>query len=290
MILFKKFLRTAGKFLLYLFISLFLALVIRLFLCNFYRVPSDSMAPAVMPGDFILTNKWTYGARIFTNLDFDKNSDPGFVRMPGTGRIKRNDVLVFNFPYRSSWDTVRMNLNKFFVKRCVGLPGDTISIVEGFYRIAGLTDTVGNIPEQKRLIRFRDDLASGIRNTFPFSKEYVDWDVLNFGPMYIPAAGAAIKMTPENFQLYRKQIVYETDARVVMKDSSVYINDKPVEEYIFHHNWYFVAGDNVMNSQDSRYLSLIPEDFIIGKASRVMSSKDPYTGKRKWNRMLKKIE
>jgi signal peptidase I len=115
------------------------------------------------------------------------------------------------------------------------------------------------------------------------------WDVINFGPFYVPAAGSTIRLTPENFKLYHKQIVYETGVAVRMKESLVYIGDTLRHEYTFRSNWYFMAGDKVMNSQDSRYIGLIPESYIIGRASMVLTSKDGYTGKRRWNRMLKRI-
>ena len=107
---------------------------------------------------------------------------------------------------------------------------------------------------------------------------------------YIPAAGATIALTPENFKLYRKQIMYETHAVIRSEDSLVYINDSIRHEYRFRSNWYFVAGDKVMDSQDSRYIGLIPEAYIIGRALLIMSSKDRDTGKRRWNRMLKRIK
>jgi len=51
-----------------------------------------------------------------------------------------------------------------------------------------------------------------------------------------------------------------------------------------------VAGDMTMNSQDSRYFGLVPEAYIIGRASLIITSKDINTGKRRWNRMLKSIK
>lgn len=248
------------------------------------------MMPAVLPGDFIMANKWTYGARIFTNLEFDKHSDPEMRRMPGFGHIRRGDVLVFNFPYRSTWDTIRMNLNKIFVKRCVGMPNDSVSIVDGFYRLADLPDTLGNISGQELLVESRNYLAPEIWRTFPFDSIRFSWNVLNFGPLFVPAAGSTIPLTPGNFILYRKMMVYETGTSVRMEDSTVYINNNPTDTYTFNRNWYFIAGDHAVNSQDSRYIGLIPEDYIIGKASMVLSSKDIYSGKRRWDRIMKRIK
>ncbi len=283
-------LKSILKFILYIFLSLLLALIIRLFLCNFYRVPSDSMKPTILPGDFVLVDKWTYGARIFTRLKFDRQGDPPMIRMSGTGHIERNDVVVFNFLYRKGdWDTIRMNLNMVYMKRCIGLPGDTLFIVNGYYRIAGLSDTVGYLSEQKRLVHDHSELAPNIMRAFPFDST-VNWTIRNFGPLYVPTSGATISLNERNFKLYRKQITYETGGVVQMGDSSVYINDTLAIDYTFRYNWYFMAGDNVINSQDSRYIGLIPEQYIIGKASMVLSSKDPYTGKRRWNRMMQRIK
>ena len=232
--------RSILKFILYIVLSLFLALAIRLFLFNFYVVPSDSMEPAIQQGDFILANKWTYGARIFTGLKFDRDTDPPVRYMRKFRRIRRNDVVVFNFPYLDKWDTIRMNLEKIFVKRCIGLPGDSVSAI--------------------------------------------------FGPWYIPSAGTTIALTPRNYKLYKKLIVYETKAVIRQNDSLIYLNDTLIHDYTFRSNWYFMAGDNVINSQDSRYIGLIPEAYIIGKASMVLTSKDLQTGKRRWNRMFKRIK
>ncbi len=286
--MFKSFL----KILLYLVLSLLLALFIRLFLCNFYRVPSDSMSPTVITGDFILTEKWTYGARVFTGLKLNKHGEPSMIRIPGFGRVQRGDVVVFNFPYRSyhsAWDTIHMHLNLFLVKRCIGLPGDTLSVADGYYRIAGISDTMGYIPEQKRLARYRGELEPAIYRTFPYDS-VLNWNIRDFGPLYVPAAGTAIPLTPKNVVLYGRQMVYETDAVIRTEGSSVYVNDTLKTHYTFRRNWYFMAGDNVMNSQDSRYIGMIPETYVIGKASVILSSKDRYTGKRRWNRFLKRIK
>ena len=55
-------------------------------------------------------------------------------------------------------------------------------------------------------------------------------------------------------------------------------------------NYYFTTGDNVMNSQDSRYWGLLPEPHIVGKARWVWKSINPYTDKIRWERTLKKVE
>jgi len=285
----KELKKTVLRFILFIVLSLLLAFTIRLFLCNFYVVPSDSMNPAILSGDFILAEKWSYGARIFTGLKFDWNSDPSMKRIPGFRGIRRNDVVVFNFPYRFSLNAIRMNLEEIYVKRCIGLPGDSISIVGGFYHVSGLSDTLGYIPGQIQMVRSGFLCDSSILNNFLYDQSF-QWNIINFGPLYIPAAGRSIVLTPQNFRMYHKMIAYETHSEIRCEDSLIYIGYSLRNDYTFCTNWYFMAGDNVMNSNDSRYNGLIPEDYIIGRTSMIMTSKDSYTGKRRWNRTLKRIK
>lgn len=278
------------RYLLYVGISLLLALLIRIFLFDFYWIPSDSMEPTIMPGDFIMADKWTYGARIFTNLKFNRDSDPNIKLVPGFRRIQRNDVVLYNFPYRHTWDTIRMDFNNIMVKRCIGIPGDSLSIIDSYYRVFGVSDTLGYLPEQKQLAIYSGTLDSIIMRTYPFDTIHFNWNIRDFGPLYVPAAGTTISLTIENLVLYQKQIVYETHASVRIEDSSIYINDSLRYDYTFQSNWYFVAGDKVMNSQDSRYTGLIPEAYISGKASFVLTSKNRNTRQQRWNRWFKRIK
>ncbi|WP_349872467.1 S26 family signal peptidase, partial [Bacteroides cellulosilyticus] len=71
---------------------------------------------------------------------------------------------------------------------------------------------------------------------------------------------------------------------------TILLNDSAIHAYRFKENYYFVAGDKVMNSQDSRYWGLLPEPFIVGKAVRIWKSVDKDTGKVRWKRIFKKIE
>ena len=63
-----------------------------------------------------------------------------------------------------------------------------------------------------------------------------------------------------------------------------------IRNYRFKENYYFMTGDKVMNSQDSRYWGLLPEPFIVGKAVRVWKSVDRGTDEIRWKRILKQIE
>ncbi|HNW39425.1 MAG TPA: signal peptidase I [Candidatus Omnitrophota bacterium] len=93
-------------------IAFFLALVIRAFLVQAFKIPTGSMRMTLIEGDLILVNKFVYGAKVpFT----------GF-RLPALHEPKRGDVIVFIYPEDKSKD---------FIKRLVGLPGDVIQIKGG---------------------------------------------------------------------------------------------------------------------------------------------------------------
>ena len=109
-----------------------------------FTIPTPSMEKTLLVGDFLFVNKLNYGPRtpltplqvplthqkiwgtdIPSYLDWIKL--PSF-RLPGFGEIERNDVVVFNYPNELDKP---IDLKTYYVKRCVGLPGDTLSIDNG---------------------------------------------------------------------------------------------------------------------------------------------------------------
>jgi len=91
-------------------VAIFLALFVRTFILTGYKVPSVSMAPNLLPGDFIFSYRLPYGMKIPLTQ----------VRL-GKGIPKRGDVVVFTFP-----DQPRVN----YVKRVIGLPGDRVEMID----------------------------------------------------------------------------------------------------------------------------------------------------------------
>jgi signal peptidase I len=99
-------------------IAILLALFIRTFVVQAFKIPSGSMEPTLLVGDHILVNKFIYGIKIpFTNDTIIPISKP-----------KRGDVTVFIYPVDKSKD---------FIKRVIGLPGDTIEIIGNKIHING---------------------------------------------------------------------------------------------------------------------------------------------------------
>lgn len=67
------------------------------------------------------------------------------------------------------------------------------------------------------------------------------------------------------------------------------MGDSLITHYTFRENYYFVAGDRAMNSQDSRYWGLLPEPYIVGRARWVWKSVDR-NGKVRWERVMKRVK
>ena len=112
------------------------------------------MEPALLDGDNILVNKCVMGGRLFNVWDALGDKEVDIYRLPGLGKVKRNDVLVFNFPYlEQRWDSIAFRVMKYYVKRCVALPGDTFEISRGHYKVHGYTSELGNVESQDNLMR-----------------------------------------------------------------------------------------------------------------------------------------
>ena len=90
-------------------VAVFLALIIRTFIIQAFRIPSGSMEDSLLIGDFLLANKFVYGAKIpFTDW-----------RLPALKKPKQGDIIIFKFPKDPSKD---------FIKRCVATEGQVVEI------------------------------------------------------------------------------------------------------------------------------------------------------------------
>lgn len=291
----KKIIRKVGHVALNLFyyssILIFSFAFLRIFVFGSYKIPTDSMEPAIIPGDYVLVNKLAYGARLFDLFDAVEGKKVKIRRLPGYARVKNNDVLVFNIPHPATWDKIEMNMLKYFIKRCIGVPGDTLRVIDGKYAVnSDTTKLLGNISAQKRLRNLpRENIPDGVFYTFPWDPT-LNWNVKNFGPLYIPKKGDKVELNRTNALLYRKIIEWEKDYSLTMKNDTLFDYEFPLLEYTFSHNYYFMGGDKVENSQDSRYWGLLPDEYIVGKASLIWKSEEPILKKIRWRRILKRLQ
>jgi len=112
---------------------LIIALIVKGFVFQSFMVTSPTMEKTLLPGDYILVSKLKPGARLpitllslpfFSSLYSDIIQIP-YWRFPGLQNIKRNDIIVFNYPNQNDPPIDKRDV---LVKRCVAFPGDTLTI------------------------------------------------------------------------------------------------------------------------------------------------------------------
>ena len=222
------------------------------------HIPTGSMKPTLQPGDYLLVCKW-------------QRTD-----------LKRGSFVLFVMPERDS---------NFYMKRVVGAPGDTLEIRNFRYVANGSDSTIGHLENQLELRRmFSSDSPA---DTFMRSHIYMParpagmgWTISDFGPLVVPRSGMTMAADTLFVRLYADVVERET-GRALAADSlnRVTLGDSAITDYTFRQNHYFLAGDNVGDSRDSRYLGLIPEEWIVGKGWFFWNSTDPHTGRFRWNRI-----
>lgn len=113
-------------------VAALIALTIRSFIVEPFKIPSGSMIPTLLVGDYVLVNKFAYGVRLpFTGT-----------LLVEIGKPKRGDVMVFRYPDDPSQD---------FIKRVIGLPGDRIAVRQGHIWLNG--QPIDRIPDGEFVYR-----------------------------------------------------------------------------------------------------------------------------------------
>ena len=267
-----------------------LFIVMQVFCFSTFKIPSDSMAPELITGDNVLVAKPVLGARLFNVFASLRGEQTEIWRVPGFRMVKRNDVLVFNFPHPNNWSKIEMHILKYYIKRCIALPGDTLSISKGYYRVSGVKENLGNFDLQRRLSLLpTSEIDPVVFSAFPYDS-IMNWNIKDFGPLYIPKEGDKVVMNRINGIVYRKIIEWEQHGKIRIEGNKVFLNENLIQKYEFKKNYFFMAGDRILDSQDSRYWGLLPEEYIVGKAWIVWKSIDKYSGAFRWNRFLKEIK
>ena len=210
----------------------------RIFIADQFVIPSDSMYPTLQVGDRVWVNKLVAGARIYNDIDSASSSTLQSWRTRGLRRIERNDILIFNYPINDN--KIAFKINYVYAKRCVALPGDSISAVNGYYKNSNYDGILGYERSQDYLNSIPDSLLDeGVKYTLPYSYEKYPWNIRNFGPVYVPRKGDVITLDKEAVLFYSKILEFETEKKITINSSGeVFADEQPIDYHIFTHNYF----------------------------------------------------
>ncbi|MGL5772284.1 MAG: signal peptidase I [Bacteroidales bacterium] len=322
---------------------------------------------------------------ILNTKSYIENPQWEYKRLKGFEKVERGNIVVFNFPAGDTVALKQQNPDYYtlcslygrervwtdkatfgeivwrpidrrenYVKRCVGIAGDTLQIINNDVYIDGVkqarpkemqlnyyivtdgtqfTDMqfrkLGVSVEDRSFVRDPNLLAylnipqntvvydlpltsealalikqfSFVKNvvvqpgfingsTYPLTPDNT-WTIDNYGPIWIPKKGATIKLTEANYPVYERVIRTYEDNQLEKRNGKYIINGIETDEYTFKMDYFWMMGDNRMNSADSRSWGFVPEDHVVGKPIFIWMSLDKdrgwFDGKIRFNRLFKLV-
>jgi signal peptidase I len=234
-------------------------LVLRSFIFEPFRIPSDSMMPTLLDGDFIIVNKYAYGLRwpVLNHKFLD------------IGAPQRGDVVVFRYP---------LDPGVNYIKRLVGLPGDHVQVTHD--RI-----TINGKPVPFQVVAPYDD---GCYLNMQLAVEQLGSHTHQAMLCPVP-----LNMTaePPPGCNRRNSRGYFCGSSGPGADAALLEPDSAARTMVVPPNEYLMMGDNRDNSEDGRVWGYVPEDHLVGKATRVWFNWDwGRSGGPLWSRIGQHIE
>jgi len=246
--------------------TLLIALFLKAFIVEAFRIPSASMENTLRIGDFLFVNKLIFGASTPKRIPLTGVAIPHF-RFPSLASPKRGDVIVFEYP--GDRDDVQPPAGINYVKRCIALPGDTLLIEDKAVFVNGREFL---LPSSARISPQSDFMPNEPYSLIfpkgsPFNPDY-------YGPVIVPCRGMTLQLSERTIEGW--QTFIEREGHTVGRDgeATILVDGVPAKEYVVQRDYLFMMGDNRDNSLDSRYWGFVPEDNIVGKAMFVYWSWD----------------
>ncbi len=220
-----------------------IVLIVRSFIIEPFNIPSPSMVPTLYTGDFIVVNKYDYGVRL--PLINKKVID--------VGEPEHGDVAVFRYP---------KNPRMHYIKRVIGLPGDTVSYQNGVLSVNGK-------PLEKKPSDFVP-LEELTKQIYKAGQESVITEGKILDKQTAPIEGMEEE---ENATYFQETQGKHTHLVRYLHD---FTQDKDINvSWQVPEGQYFFMGDNRDRSYDSRFWGFVPEENLVGKAVYVWTHKQP---------------
>ncbi|WP_024486235.1 signal peptidase I, partial [Serratia fonticola] len=240
---------------------LLLVFVVRSFIYEPFQIPSGSMMPTLLIGDFILVEKFAYGVK-------DPITQTTLIE---TGHPKRGDIAVFKYPRDTKLD---------YIKRVIGVPGDRVTYD----------------PVNKR-VTVQESCNSGQACDTALAVTYSDMQPSDFVQMFtrsgmgetsngffqipltdnVPQGGIRLGERKETLGNVTHRILTVPGAQ---DQVGAYYQQagQQLGEWVVPAGHYFMMGDNRDNSADSRYWGFVPEKNLVGKATAIWMSFEKQEG------------
>ena len=244
--------------------TVIVAIFLKFFVVEAYRIPTSSMEDTLFAGDFVLVNKFIYGARTPRYLPLTRIPLPT-LGLPGLSLPTRGDVVVFESPVTKTNPADELTN---YVKRCVALPGDTVLIESGNVSVSGRKQPVPSGAKREKRIPYPSGYVDA--RIYPRGAQF---NADDYGPVVVPSAGMTVPLSSATIDTWRELIEREGHT-VRVKNGDVFVDDILSTEYTIGHDYYFMMGDNRRNSLDSRFWGFVPKELIIGKAMIIYWSWD----------------
>jgi signal peptidase I len=187
------------------------------------------------------------------------------IALPGdTLEISNGETIVNGI----SWDANINCIKKYRLKKN---RKDTIPAALKSRLRTSFVYAKDTVAEMERYLA--DSLAGGLFEPFYIKKNLPDpnifpymflWNSDNMGPLIVPSKGTTMVLTAKNLPLYKKIITQYEDNTLSINKKGIIINGEATKTYTFKMNYYWVMGDNIPHSFDSRYWGFLPENHIIG--------------------------
>lgn len=209
--------------------AVLLAILIRGFVFEPFKIPSESMVPTLLVGDHIFVARYKYGLRVpFTKIWLKEFDGP-----------QRGDVVVFNYPADEDVD---------FIKRVVGLPGDTVAMKDGKLLVNGK-----EIGKKQFYLQGKNKDNACVMDVSERTDKFFPKEFKKF-PYYL------------KYSKFEKFVETFGDGEQHMMQRSILEPNDIDFEIKVPERQYFVMGDNRDHSLDSRIWGMVPRENLKGKA------------------------